>query len=454
MTPPIPPRNGPDVFLSRRGLLRLGATVGGSVALSTLLSACGSPGAGPAKTSGPVNLSFWTHDDGYIKFFGEAVTLADDQTPFDYALNFTKVAAGDIPTKLIAQAVANTGTPDVVGLEIGAFARTLRGDIAAELLVDLNDVVEAQRSDLIGARLAPFSKNGHLYALDSDTPLVVHYYRSDEYQRLGVPVDVETWEDFAAATAGITAAEGVAFGAVATQDPGGTVQSFQIQLLQRGGDLWDENGELNIETSEAEDTLKFISSSLQSGFYTGVADMYGPSMQSGLKASKILGVSMPSWYATFGIKPSVPEQAGLWRVKAMPRFAGGGGRTSVGGGTGFAALRNKPNTKASVDLILATYLDHDQQIKRYRDLGYLPTLRSVFDDPELLTVTDDYFGGQAVFDVYKDVIDEAPAQHQSANAAILQTVLSGYLLRAYNGSLSPAQALRAAASDFRGQARS
>jgi ABC-type glycerol-3-phosphate transport system substrate-binding protein len=177
-------------------------------------------------------------------------------------------------------------------------------------------------------------------------------------------------------------------------------------------------------------------------------------MQSGLKDSSILGVGMPSWYSSYGIKPSVPEQEGLWRVAALPRFADGGGRTSVGGGTGFAAMRNKANTQAGVDLVLATYLDHDQQIKRYRDLGYLPTLRSVFDDPELLTITDPYFGDQALFEVYKDVIDEAPPQHQSANAAIMQTVLSGYLLQAYNGTLSPAQALTAATNDFRGQARS
>lgn len=440
--------------LSRRGLLRLGAAAGGTAALASLLSACAGSGSTAAVTAGPVDLAFWTHDDGYVKFFTEALPLAEAESGFTYAFDVTKIAAGDIPTKLIAQAVANTGTPDVVGLEIGAFARTLRGDIAPELLVDLTDAVADQRDDLIQARLAPFSKDGALYALDSDTPLVVYYHRADEFERLGIPTDLETWEELAAATAPISASEGVSFGALAVQDPGGTVQSFQIILLQRGGDIFDEDGELNIETPEAEAALRFIVDGIASGFYKTVADLYGPSMQSGLKDSSILGVGMPSWYSSYGIKPSVPEQEGRWRVAALPRFEGGGGRTSVGGGTGFAAMRNKPNTQAGVDLVLSTYLNHEQQIKRYRDLGYLPTLRSVFEDPELLTITDPYFGGQALFEVYKDVIDEAPPQHQSANAAIMQTVLSGYLLQAYNGQLTPAQALTAATNDFRGQARS
>ena len=54
---------------------------------------------------------------------------------------------------------------------------------------------------------------------------------------------------------------------------------------------------------------------------------------------------------------------------------------------------------------------------------------------------------------YRDIIDEAPAIHQSQNQSIMDTVLSGHLLRAYRGQVSPAQALADAAHDFRGQAR-
>ena len=83
----------------------------------------------------------------------------------------------------------------------------------------------------------------------------------------------------------------------------------------------------------------------------------------------------------------------------------------------------------------------------------MPTLRSVFDDPRLSAISDSYFDGQRLFGVYKDVIDDVPSQHQSADTAILQTVLSGYLLQAYKGQLTAKQALSAAADDFRGQAR-
>jgi ABC-type glycerol-3-phosphate transport system substrate-binding protein len=439
----------------RRDLFRLAAAAGGAVALPGLLSACGSGPAAPPIESGDVDLAFWTHDKGYIDFFTAAVPLADARTQFDYTLTITKIGATDLVTKMIAQAVTGTGTPDVVGLEVGSFARTLRGDIAAELLVDLTAATAPYAGDLIRARMDPYSKDGRLYALDSDTPLTIYYYRQDEFDRLGVPHDIETWEELARVGAAVSAAnDGVAFGALAVgSDLPQVVQGYQLLLMQRGGTIFNAHGELDIETPEAEEALRFAVDGLRSGFFTAVSDYYGPAMQTALKTNRVIGVNMPTWYLAYGLKPNVPEQAGLWRMRALPRFSGGGRRTAVGGGTGFAALRDKPNTDAAVQLVLTAYLDPAQQVERYRALGYLPTLRSVFDSPDLLAMREDYFGGQRPFEVFRDVVDDAPPQYQSQDQSIMTTVLSDYLLRAYRGDLRPAEALSAATADFRGQTR-
>ncbi len=440
---------------SRRDIFRLGVAATGAVALPGLLSACGSGAPSTPIASGPVDLSFWTHDDGYVDFFTAAVPLADARTAFDYTLTITKIGANDLVTKMIAQAVTGTGTPDVVGLEVGNFARTLRGDIAPELLVDLTAATAPYADDLIQARVDPYSKDGRLYALDSDTPLAIYYYRQDEFDRLGVPSDIPTWEELAQVGAAVSAGnDGVAFGALAVgSDLPQVVQGYQLLLMQRGGTIFNSRGELDIETPEAEEALQFAVDGLRSGFLTTVSDYYGPAMQSALKTNRIIGVNMPTWYLAYGLKPNVPEQAGLWRMRALPRFSGGGLRTAVGGGTGFAALRDKPNTEAAVQLVLTAYLDPAQQVARYRELSYLPTLRSVFESPELLAMSEDFFAGQRPFEVFREVIDEVPPLYQSQNQSIMTTVLSDYLLRAYRGDLRPAEALSAATADFRGQTR-
>ena len=231
------------------------------------------------------------------------------------------------------------------------------------------------------------------------------------------------------------------------------MQCFHLHLLQRGGDLFDADGNPTLMTEEAADTLTFLTDAVQSGIYATVADMYGPSIQSGLKSGKILAVNMPSWYSSYGIQPNVPEQSGQWRVATVPMWENGGHRAGVGGGTGFGALRDKPATAAARNLVISTYLDPAQQVKRYRAMGYLPTLRSVYDDPELLALEDEYFGGQRLFEIFRDVIDDVPDVHQSANQSIMNIVLAGHILRAFRGDVSPSQALADATDDFRGQAK-
>ena len=439
---------------SRRSLLKLGLGLGTAAVAGTSLAGCGSGTAGALVASGAVDLSLWTHDQGYINFFSEVAKDPAKAAPFNYNIQVTKSGSTDLITKMIAQAVADRGTPDLVGVEIGNYSRLRRKNLAPELFVDLTPATAKVSSDLITSRTAPYSSDGALYALDSDAPLVTYYYRDDLFTQLGIPEGFQTWEEFAELGARVRTSTDVSFGALAVgSNLPQVIQGFDMLLQQRGGELFDAQGALAIESEEAEDVLAFIAKGLASGFLTSVSDYYGPSIQAALKSGKLAGLWMASWYKTFGLLPNVPDQKGLWRIRPLPRFSGGGSRAAFAGGTGFAVLKDKPNTDAATHLLAAAYLDPQEQIRRYQMLGYLPTLRSVFNDPALLSITDDFCGGQRLFDVYSDVIGEAPAQNLSPNKAILDTVLSGYLLQAYKGNISPREALRQAAAAFRGQTR-
>ena len=138
---------------------------------------------------------------------------------------------------------------------------------------------------------------------------------------------------------------------------------------------------------------------------------------------------MASWYKVYGLMANVPEQSGRWRIRPLPRFSRGGHTTSAVGGTGFGVLRGTANERAAAD--------------------YLPTRRSVFEDPALLRTEDAYLGGQRPFDVYTALLADVPPVHLSPDQSILHDVLSGHLLRAYRGTESPRAALRKASEDFR-----
>ncbi len=446
-----PPSPSPGTA-PRRTVLRWAAAAG-ALATAGTATACAGGRAASVRTSGPVTLSLWTHDQGYQDFFTRSVPRADRATRFSYRLRVTRAGAQDLVTKLLAQAVAGRGTPDLMGFEIGNFARMLRGDLSARLLRDWTEDVAPLGDDLLAARRAPYTVDGRLYALDSDTPATVYYYRDDLLSKYGVPADLGTWEEVARAGARLYDKHRVSLGAVSTgSDLNQVVQLFAILLYQRGGALFDAHAHPTLDSPEAEETLRFIRDGLRTGFLVDVADFYGPSMQTALKRGSVAGLWMASWYKTFGLQPNVPEQSGRWRIRALPRFSAGGGRTSVAGGTGFTAITGKANTEAGADFLSATWLTEEAQIRRYRELGYLPTRRSVFRSPELLALEDTFCGGQRLFEVYAPLVDHVPAYYQSPDQSILMDVLSGYLIRAYRGDLSPREALRRATSDFRAQA--
>ncbi|RKN39856.1 extracellular solute-binding protein [Streptomyces hoynatensis] len=437
-------------------MLRLGGGLGMAGLLGGALTGCGTGRAAEPVTSGTVDLSFWTHDQVYYDFFAAAAEHAEAAgSRFHWRLHLTQASAQDVVTKSIAQAIAGRGTPDVAGLEIGSFTRLLRGDLAAELLEDLTEDVAEVRDDLLPMRTAPYTKDGRLYALDSDAPLCVFYYRKPEYARLGISPDFASWEEVLDVGERLYEREGVSLGAVAVgSELGQVVQVYEMLTMQRGGRFFDEDGELSIETPEAEQALDVLVRGVQSGCFGTVSDFYGPAMQTALKTGKVISVPMATWYKVYGLRNNVPEQEGEWRIRSLPVFPDGGARTSFTGGTGFAALRGKENTLAGVELIKAGFLTPQEQVRRYVEMGYLPTRRSVFDDPSLSDIEDDYCGGQRMFQVYREVIDEAPVYYLSADRPVLDTVLSGYVLRAYHGDLSPREALGRAADDFRGQTRS
>ena len=443
--PPPPP-------LPRRTLLRGALGLGTAAALT----ACGQEDTTP-RTSGDVTLSLWTHDPGYEAFFRKGIPEADRLTDYRYHLKVTRAAAPDLVTKLLAQAVAGRGTPDTVGFEIGSFPRMLRGDIAPRLLHDLTPDIAAVpglKDDLLPARIAPYSADGKVYALDSDTPMVVYYYRDDLFTKWGIPKSTATWEEFAELGARVHKDHGASTCVVTTvgSDAGQVVQSFQMLLYQRGGAFFDKDQNLILDSPEAEEVLRFLCEGLRTGFVIDVSDYYGAAMQAALKGNKVVGLPMAIWYKNYGLVANVPEQKGRWRVRALPRFAKGGGVTAAAGGTGFGVVKDKANTRAAGRFLFGTWLTHEGQVRRFTETGYLPTRRSVYEDPRLNATKDEFCGGQRLFSLYRSLLPDVPPFYQSPDQSILFDVLAGNLLRAYRGDLSPRQALKQTAADYRDQA--
>lgn len=438
--------------LSRRSMLRAAGLLGGGLIAAPLLTACGgggdsgSGGSTGGVKSGPVTLDFWTHDPGYIKTYTAMAKTYTD--PFQYTLKVTNLAADAVVTKLLAQAQAKTGTPDLVGVEVSQFPRTMKGNIAKSIFVDWTaELSDEQKGDLL--RLPDYALDGQTYCIESDTCPTVLYYRADLFDKLGIDPEVATWEGLQQAGA----KSGKAFGIAGNGTPGDAMTTFRQLYQQRGKNLYDADGNAQIDTPEAVDVLQFIVDSVKSGFFLTVPDAYGAPNAAALKSEKLIATFMPGWYIAYGLVANVPDQKGKWKARKLPLFSAGGGFGATAGGTGFAVLKDKPNTTAGIDLVKKTYLTKEGQLLRFKTAGYLPTMKSLYTDPDFTSYQEPYLGGQKVMEVYKGIAEAAPPFYQNANLPVLSDILGGQIQQALTGKTTPSEAVKKAASDYKNQAQ-
>ncbi|MEJ3655062.1 extracellular solute-binding protein [Actinomycetes bacterium KLBMP 9759] len=434
--------------VSRRRFL---AGVGG---LGLLAAGCGNTEAAAPTRTGPADLRLWTHDPSYVATFRAAI--ADPAimagSPFTPALEVTAATGDDLVTRTMTQAIANGTPPDLLGLIISVFPRVMKSRIAENLFLDLTDTVAPFGADLL--RAAPYTVDGRLYALDSDTCISVLYYREDEYARAGIPADLGSWDELIEAGGRLHAATGQSVNLVSNGDNTSLFNTYLQFLLQRGGGPFNERGELTIDTDESAEALDLMRRGVANGAFLQLSDPYGGAAAAALKSGQLVSVSMPSWYNVYGLQANAPEQAGRWRMRTLPRFSGGGHIASSLGGTGFAVSATTPNREAALDLLRRVYLTPAGQLLRFRTGGFLPTLRSLYDAPEFLDHRDEFLGGQESFREFAAASTDLPELYQDATMPQLADAFGDQILAVYRGDIGPAEAIRGAVAAYTQQVRS
>jgi multiple sugar transport system substrate-binding protein/arabinosaccharide transport system substrate-binding protein len=140
-------------------------------------------------------------------------------------------------------------------------------------------------------------------------------------------------------------------------------------------------------------------------------------------------------------------------MRKLPMFKGGGLPTSVWGGTGFAVSKGLAGTEATWELLRDAYLTEQGQVDRFKQIHFLPNMKSAWDNKDLLNFTDPYLGGQHSFRLFKEVSAHAPTQYQSPYWNIMTTELAIAVTDALAGRKTAAQAVKSASASIKSQMR-
>lgn len=381
-------------------------------------------------------LEVWTFVNTHARFFR---ALAEDfEKMHGVRVNVQEIQSAVLWDRLNIALQTGLGAPDLVDIEQGAFGRFLKGTIGLE---PLNPFLE--RENLFDAiaegRQALYTSGGQVYGLEHALTPVVLYYRWDIFADAGVETPLQTWDDY------ITAGKKIrAFDPDRYMAP---LPPFEVLLRQRGGDIFDVDGNLIADNELAIDTLQWV---LDTRFVHDITT--APPADAELWAAVNQGVYATligaDWYAGF-IKDNAADTEGKWMAQPLPTWEPGGRNTSTWGGTGLAITKFTKDKNLAWEFVKFAQLNVESAILRYQLTNLYPPLKAAWGDPRLED-PDPFFNGQRLGVLFAEVGANVPPQYNTAFTPEWNNLWSNkYYPEVVDGRMGPAEALRAAAQEVR-----
>jgi ABC-type glycerol-3-phosphate transport system substrate-binding protein len=146
---------------------------------------------------------------------------------------------------------------------------------------------------------------------------------------------------------------------------------------------------------------------------------------------------MPDWWSTCCLKPGVEDMAGQWRVAAPPRWEGGGYGTLVWGGTGWAVNSQSPDAEIAWQFLEFMYMGVESQVQRFEQINMFPNNLEAAVDPRVTSLTDPFYGDQAIGEIYAELAPEVPVWYQGEFRSNFLQAAADNLPLLFDGTLTP-----------------
>jgi ABC-type glycerol-3-phosphate transport system substrate-binding protein len=394
-------RSGPSRRLTRRHALGL---FGGSALAATGLGTA-SGCTPPSSPTSQGDLDLWTFADTHAGWFKEMAVEFEQETGIRVAVSL--VSGSSIFQQLLINLKAGgLNTPDLCDIEQGAFGSFLIGRSVP--FVDIGPKLREKGYDrqLVPARQALYSWQDGVYGVEHALTPVTLFYLREPWEKAGIdPATLTTWDEFGAA-----AKEAFPPDVRALPMPG-----HEVTLRQRGGDYFDADGRVAVDSELSIDTMHRLLDMERKGVASQppgwVTDGLTPAVWALFRAGKLTSLVSPDWYAG-AIEDQASDLVGKWGACPLPAFEPGGRRASCLGGTGLTILKTSKRQDIAWRFLEFSMLRVPAVVKRYKAINLYPPFIPAWSDPQMHDPLK-FFAGQDIGALYAEVGREVPPEYQS-----------------------------------------
>ena len=316
-------------------------------------------------------------------------------------------------TRLMLSLASGAGAPDISQLQNTDAPHY----IATGRLADLSAVAAPYRALFPPAVWDNCTLNGRVYAIPWDIGPCAVFYKRGLFQKYGVdPAKIDTWDDYIRAGEEILKKSG---GRTRMLPLGSNdlVTMFELLIQQTGGQVFDDQGRIAIDSPQARQALGIIRRLRQAGICSDVV-AWSQEWMAGFKDDSVASYPSAVWLAGT-IRDTVGDYPGRkadWGVFRLPSVTPGGLHVANLGGSVLVIPAQCPNKAAAWAFIRYALCTREGQLAQYKNFdlfpGYLPALASpIMDEP------DPFFDGQRVARLFATDVTKIPRLNRTASWA-------------------------------------
>lgn len=325
------------------------------------------------------------------------------------------INARALQSRLQSAFLANQDVPDMVEILNGSMGFFAKGPIEDVGFLDLTKRIDDENFDekLVSSRFSLWSSRGHIFALPHDVHPVALAYRADIVEdELGIDMStIKTWDDFAEMGRSITKdldGDGVIDRYALEMETNGA-NTLNILLLQRGGGLFNEAGEVVFDSDIVADTICWYLEQTFGPHPIGTTGGGGQSLTKAMIEGRLLFYFTPDWRTrTFQVDAASLE--GKMKLAPLPVWEEGGRITSTWGGTGLAITKRCKNPDLAWEFAKFLYFNENDLGERFSQLNILPPLIGAWDGPAF-SEPRPYYSDQAIGNILAELGRQTPPDY-------------------------------------------
>jgi multiple sugar transport system substrate-binding protein len=405
-----------------------------TVLTALLLAACsgGSSGGSTPSASAAATGS----DAGPVQFWGwvpglEALVAIWNKAHPSIPVTFHRMT-GDDGKKVEAAVDAGAG-PDAVQLS----THDLPDYVIHKRVVDISSYVNSTKDLYTPASWNSVSFGTGIYGVPQGSGPTATMYRKDILDKYGIAIP-KTWDEFEAAAAALHKADPSVY---LTGFYPSEIGQWTQDLSQAGGSYFGVQGNswaVKINDAAAQKVAARWQR-LVDAKVVKVSQMWTPEYWADVNAGHLASITYAAWFPV-QLMTNCKGLSGKWTVAPQPSYGG----TPVAGDSGGAAdvvLHGAKNVKGTAEFLTWLNSAKDPVSALIKVGGIFPTAKVGLDDPAL-TEKFPYFGGQAIYDVFRQATLQVPTTWTDGPAsAQVDSDLKDGFGKVANGSGTMTQAL-------------